>query len=270
MINNQMINKISIIIPVLNEADFIGKLLEHLLANSLAKNLAEIIVVDGGSSDATPDIVQAFLDFNTLDNKEAFHYTKTNVLENALLASEENQTKIILFNSEKGRAKQMNLGAKLATGNILYFLHADSFPPPNFDQLIIDEVKKGKQAGCFRMQFDSNHLWLKMASWFTKFNWKACRGGDQSTFTTASIFNKIGGFNEAFVIYEDNDFISKLYACSSFSVIQERLTTSARRYKSYGIFKLQYHFWAIHLKKWLGATPENLNQYYKKHVNVKN
>lgn len=263
-------NKISIIIPVLNEALYIGKLLEYIHANSVSKNIAEIIVVDGGSTDGTKNIVEAFSNFATLDKKEACNYTNKKLQETVSLSPEVIDTPIKLLNSEKGRAKQMNLGAKSATGNILYFLHADSFPPHSFDQLIINEVKKDNQAGCFKMQFDSNHLWLKMASWFTKFNWKSCRGGDQSLFVTASVFNKIGGFNEAFVIYEDNDFIGKLYDCKQFTVIQKNITTSVRRYKSYGIFKLQFHFWTIHIKKWIGASPESLNLYYKKHLNVKN
>src|SRR5690606_16797648 len=146
-----MQHTISIIIPILNEAETIEKLLNYLIKNSATKNIAEIIVVDGGSCDGSVDIVKQF----------------------------ENTSLLI---SEKGRAKQMNLGAKNAKGNILYFLHADSFPPKHFDTFIINEVINGKQAGCFRMQFNSNHWWLKLAGWFTKFNWKICRGGDQSLF----------------------------------------------------------------------------------------
>ena len=81
----------------------------------------------------------------------------------------------------------MNAGAKAATGSILYFLHADSFPPKNFDQHIINEVEKGNSAGCFRLKFDSNHWWLRLASWLTQFRWRACRGGDQSQFITKKI-----------------------------------------------------------------------------------
>ena len=69
-----MNHQISIIIPVLNEETYIGKLLEHLLANSSAKNISEIIVIDGGSSDNTRNIVQAFSNFTDIDNKVAFNY----------------------------------------------------------------------------------------------------------------------------------------------------------------------------------------------------
>ncbi|MDP5157963.1 MAG: TIGR04283 family arsenosugar biosynthesis glycosyltransferase [Flaviramulus sp.] len=235
---------ISIIIPILNEADNISKLLNHVLKNASKQNISEIIFVDGGSTDGSQDIIQSF---NSLNNFE-----------------------IILIKSEKGRAKQMNFGAKHARGNLLYFLHADSFPPKNFDSLIINQVKKNNLAGCFKMKFNSNHLWLKIAGWFTQFNWKSCRGGDQSLFISTILFDKIGRFNEAFIIYEDNEFISKLYENKQFVVIQEWLTTSARRFTSYGIYKLQYHYLVIHIKKWLGASPQMLNNYYQKHVNVKN
>lgn len=228
-------SKISIIIPILNEADTIENLLDYLLKNSSNKDILEILVVDGGSDDSSQHIVSKY-------------------------------NNIILLTSNKGRAKQMNLGAKKASGNILYFLHADSFPPKNFENYIITEVNNGNEAGCFIMKFDSNHWWLKLAGFLTKLPWKACRGGDQSLFISKALFNTMGGFDEAFTIYEDNHFISKLYARNQFIVIQKWLTTSARRYKTNGIWTLQYHFLIIHLKRFFGASAENLCSYYKKHI----
>ena len=152
---------LSIIIPILNEEENIGKLLGHLIENSSKENISEIIVVDGGSIDDSVSIVKQF-------------------------------EQVTFLKSEKGRAKQMNVGAKNAKGNILYFLHADSFPTKHFDQLIIDEVKIGNLAGCFKMKFDSNHWWLKLASWLTQYRWRACRGGDQSQFITKNLFKSIG------------------------------------------------------------------------------
>lgn len=228
-------NKISLIIPILNEAENISRLLNHLLSNTSKENISEIIIVDGGSTDDSRNIIKSFKN-------------------------------IIFLNSEKGRAKQMNLGAKSAIGHILYFLHADSFPPKNFDKLIINEVKKGNEAGCFRMKFNSSHLWLKVAGWLTQLPFKFCRGGDQSQFITKSLFNSIGGFDENFTIYEDNDLISKLYKRKQFVVIQKWLTTSPRCYQKNGVLKLQWHYWTIHLKKFFGASADELNQYYKKYI----
>jgi len=223
---------------MLNEAENIASVLEHLQENSTSKNIAEIIVVDGGSVDGSQHIVNKFVP----------------------------SKKIQLLNSQKGRAKQMNLGAKRATGTILYFLHADSFPPKNFDNLIIQEVTKGNVAGCFRLQFDNNHWWLQLAGWLTQFSWRASRGGDQSQFITKQLFTEIGGFDENFAIYEDNILINELYTRKQFVVIQEKIKTSARLYDKHGVWTLQYHFWTIYVKKWFGASPDDLYAYYQKHI----
>lgn len=244
---------ISIVIPILNEEATIGKLLQYLIENSSPENISEIIVVDGGSTDGTKDIIQSLM--SGRKQPRLSHLSAT--LE---------EKKIIILNSEKGRAKQMNFGAKSATGNILYFLHADSYPPKHFDSLIINEVEKGHLAGCFRMKFDSKHWWLKFAGWLTKFNWRACRGGDQSQFITKELFENIGGYDERFIVYEDNDLINKLYDIKQFVVIQEWISTSARRYNINGIWTLQYHFWMIYIKKWFGASSDELLNYYNKYI----
>ncbi|MFD2916482.1 TIGR04283 family arsenosugar biosynthesis glycosyltransferase [Psychroserpens luteus] len=227
---------ISIIIPILNEAETIEDLLFHLIDHSSLMNISEIIVVDGGSTDGSQDVIK------NLD------------------------LKIKIRSSPKGRAKQMNLGAKMATGDILYFLHADSFPPLHFDELIISEVKKGNNAGCFRLKFDSNHWWLRLASWLTQFSWRACRGGDQSQFITRALFDEIGGYDENYIIYEDNILINELYARKEFVVINKKIKTSARLYRKHGVWKLQYHFWTIYVKKWFGASADELLVYYKKYI----
>ncbi|WP_298900511.1 TIGR04283 family arsenosugar biosynthesis glycosyltransferase [uncultured Psychroserpens sp.] len=229
-------NNISIIIPVLNEADTIKKLLFHLIDNASLQNISEIIVVDGGSTDGSQDIITS-LDLN-----------------------------VKLLSSSKGRARQMNAGAKVARGSILYFLHADSFPPNRYDQFIINEVNNGNNAGCFRLKFDSNHWWLRLASWLTQFKWRACRGGDQSQFITRALYNEIGGYDENYIIYEDNILINELYERKEFVVINKKIETSARLYRKHGIWKLQYHFWTIYVKKWFGASADDLFAYYKKHI----
>ncbi len=239
-------NKIAVIIPVLNEVQYIGTLLQHLCNSTKHPESLEIIVVDGGSTDGTIALLNKMSSKVNLNSSESIN--------------------IKVLNSKKGRAKQMNLGAQKAEGDILYFLHADSFPPLYFDDYILSEVKKEHLAGCFRMQFDSKHWWLRLASWFTQFSWRACRGGDQSQFITRPLFNEIGGYDEDYTIYEDNILINALYARKQFVVINKTIRTSARLYKKHGIWKLQYHFWTIYVKKWFGASADELYSYYKKHI----
>ncbi|MCH7524988.1 MAG: TIGR04283 family arsenosugar biosynthesis glycosyltransferase [Bacteroidetes bacterium] len=253
-------NKISIIIPILNEAKTIGKLLQHLLDNSSKDNISDIIVVDGGSTDGSMEIVNAFVTSSDSDLSESYRE------EDPETSSGWTCHNIKFMTSPKGRAKQMNFGAKDASGDILYFLHADSFPPKDFDYNIIRQVKKGSVAGCFRMKFDSTHPVLKISQWFTRYNFKICRGGDQSLFIVKKIFYSLDGYNETFGVYEDCQLINRIYDNYSFTIINDYVTTSARRYAENGTWKLQYHFAVIHLKKWLGASAEELHRYYKQHI----
>lgn len=228
-------NKISIIIPIFNEVNSISKLLLHLESEIFQKEAIEIIVVDGGSTDGSQDSLRT--NFN-----------------------------IRLIKVGKGRAKQMNAGAKAATGNILYFIHCDGFPPKYFDQIITNEVQKGNLAGCFRLKFDYNHPLLIVSQWFTRFNHISCRGGDQSLFITKNLFEEIKGFDEKYIIYEDNEIISRLYAKKQFVVLPDCIVTSARRYRENGVWRLQFHFGIIHLKRRLGHSTESMLWYYKKHI----
>ncbi|MAP80029.1 MAG: glycosyl transferase family 2 [Aequorivita sp.] len=237
---------LSVIIPVLNEAPIIHDVLEELTQKISDKYRVEIILVDGGSIDGTVGIISNFIKNNVNPKQATFT--------------------IQLITSAKGRAKQMNFGAKHANSNVLYFLHADTSPPKHFDKYIMSKITQGTQAGCFRMKFNSNHWWLKLAGWCTRFNWKICRGGDQSLFISKALFNEIGGYNEDYIIYEDNIMIDEIYKRKKFVVLPKKVTTSARLYKQKGILNLQYHFWAIHAKKRLGADSKALYNYYSKNI----
>ena len=226
--------KISIIIPVLNEERYLGTLLSHLEQNSDPERIEEILCVDGGSHDNTFGVAEK-------------HGART-------------------IHSKRGRARQMNLGAKHAKGEILYFLHADTLPPKNFDATVLQAVNQGFETGCFRMRFDTKNLFLRFFAWFSRINHTLCRGGDQSLFITKEVFLETKGFNERYLIYEDTEFIRRLYRHTRFKVLPEHVRTSARRYRELGWFKLQYHFAIIHVKNYLGAGPEELYRYYQKHV----
>ena len=116
-------NSISIIIPVLNEAENVKGLLAYLIEKQAGGYISEIIVVDGHSQDNTVALIQEFSITASID------------------------IKIIV--SKRGRAKQMNAGANLSKSSILYFLHADSYPPKGFDTCIISEIKKQQPSRMF-------------------------------------------------------------------------------------------------------------------------
>lgn len=228
-------NKISIIIPVLNEVDAIHRLLLYI-ENSISKTIQyEIIIVDGGSIDNSQMVVLKCV-------------------------------KTILISSEKGRAIQMNAGARVAYGTILYFLHCDSYPPNNFDLLILEQVHKGNLAGCFRMKFDYTHPVLMVSQWFTRLNHISCRGGDQSLFICSKLFNEIGGYDENYIIYEDSKICKRLYQIKQFKVIPDYIITSARRYRENGVWRLQFHYAVIHLKRRLGHSVASMLKYYNTKV----
>ncbi len=227
--------KISILIPIYNEEDSISKFLDYLIQIKNPEFTQEIIVIDGGSQDKSNEILKSYPDIRVITSK-------------------------------KSRSIQMNTGAKNAISDILYFLHCDTFPPKNFDSEIVNQVKNGNLSGCFKMKFDNNHIVLKVSQWFTRFNFLAFRGGDQSLFIERKLFEKLKGFNESFTIYEDNELIDRLYKNSKFAVIQKKITTSARKYIKNGIWKLQFHFLMIHIKYWLGTSQENIVKYYQKNI----
>ncbi|WP_158974487.1 TIGR04283 family arsenosugar biosynthesis glycosyltransferase [Cellulophaga sp. L1A9] len=228
--------KISIIIPVLNEEQCIGKILNYLTIHSSPEHIEEILIIDGGSTDKTTQIAL------------------------------ENGARVV--HSSKGRAKQLNTGAKFAKGAILYFLHVDTFPPKNFETLIIKEVQKENKVGCFQLKFDTNSTFLNFFGWLTRLNLSICRGGDQSLYITKKLFLQTDGFNEDYIIYEDNEFIRRVYKLSNFTVLPFQVKTSTRRYDEKGKIILQYHFGVIHLKNYLGAGPEKLYDYYRRKIAV--
>lgn len=199
--------KVSIIIPVLNEAENIERLVQQLLTNSNGC-LAELLVVDGGSTDDT-------------------------------VAKAQQAGATVLHSPCQGRAKQMNFAAQFATGDLLYFVHGDTLPPASYMEDVLQAVQAGFPVGCFRFRFESDHPLLRINSFMTRFDLIVCRGGDQTLFVTRALFDELGGYGEADVIMEDFYFIKRAKARYPFKIIPKEVLVSARKYAKNGYFRVQ-------------------------------
>ncbi|MEO6914618.1 MAG: TIGR04283 family arsenosugar biosynthesis glycosyltransferase [Chitinophagaceae bacterium] len=222
---------ISVIIPTYNEADQIAKTID-LVLQAADEYPIEIIVVDGGSTDETISIAKA-------------------------------AGSLTITSQSKGRGSQMNQGAMFATGEILYFLHADSQPPVHFTRYIMDALEKGASSGCFRLAFDHDHWFLKANAWFTRFNVNAVRFGDQSLFVKKNVFLQSGRFREDLVVMEDQEIIHRIRGSGKFVVMNAVVTTSARKYHENGIYRMQWIFFRIWLLFYLGYTQDHIVKVYK-------
>jgi rSAM/selenodomain-associated transferase 2 len=224
---------ISIIIPTCNEEAIIARSLQTLLAITEQSEGVEIIVSDA-STDSTPDMLSRF--------------------------------PVTICHSAKGRAIQMNNGARLAGGDILYFLHADTLPPETFIEDIRSAVAAGKKAGCFRMSFDDHHPVMTLFGWFTQFPLMICRGGDQSLFIDRELYSAIKGFDETMLIMEDYNIIARIEQHEQFHILEQQVTTSARKYHRNGIIRLQMIFGTLHLMYALGFDQESIIRHYRENI----
>jgi rSAM/selenodomain-associated transferase 2 len=193
--------KISVVIPTFNEEKTIHATLENLITHHKPD---EIIVVDGGSTDQTVAIASEWAP---------------------------------VIRSSKGRAHQMNVGARHATGDISLFLHADTKLPDNGLNLIRDEIQKGVKAGRFRMKFDGRHWLLRFYESYTRFHFFSY--GDQGIFVRRDLFEELGGFRED-VPFEDIDFYKRLRQWTKPVIIKRPVITSARRFGGIGYLKQKF------------------------------
>ncbi|WKK87428.1 TIGR04283 family arsenosugar biosynthesis glycosyltransferase [Marivirga arenosa] len=223
-------NKISVIIPTLNEAENISTLIQHLKANSGHSDI-EIIVSDAKSEDHTAEIASK-LGVITISTKKA------------------------------SRAHQMNEGAKIAKGDILYFVHADAKPPKSFVQDIQQSVHSGNDFGCYRFKFDSKSPFLAVNSWFTRFKVLWCRGGDQTLFIKKSVFDQNHGFDEKYVLMEDFELIKRIWKKHQFGIIPKSVLVSARKYKYNSYWRVNLVNLKIFRMFMKGVEPQILKKKY--------
>lgn len=223
---------ISIIIPTFNEAEAIAHLLRYL-RQAAVEPAPEILVVDGGSTDAT-----------------------------VALARQAGAT--VLLAPRKGRAAQLNHGAQQARGELLYFLHADSYPPAGFLGHLRLAHAQGCAAGCYRLAFDHPHWFLRFSAWCTRLPLTVVRFGDQSLFVSRDLFARLGGYREDLLLMEDQEIVQRLRAQGPFRVLPHAVTTSARKYLANGVFRLQGIFTLIVGLYWLGVSQRRLVQLYRR------
>jgi rSAM/selenodomain-associated transferase 2 len=235
---NNKAKSISVIIPTYNESVHLPKLLSYLSATEGSECISEVIVSDGQSTDNTVTLARGF--------------------------------SVRVIAGDRGRAKQLNSGAMHATGAILYFLHADSIPPSNFVRQIFEAQAKGSEAGCFRLRFDWDHWFLRLNAWFTRFNINALRFGDQSLFMTKKLFDKIGGFREDYELLEDQEIVYRVSKHAKFMVLPEYITTSARKYRINGAYRMQGIFIYIYFAHFFGASQQTLKKLYQKLIRLQN
>ncbi len=223
--------KISIIIPVYNEAERIAPLVRYLRHHG-AKLVGEVLVVDGGSQDAT--VQQATT-------------AGARILNSAICS----------------RAAQMNLGAQQAQCPVLYFVHADTLPPASFAEDIQAAMVSGQVMGCYRYRFDSRSVLLKINAYFNRFPWLWCQGGDKTFFIRQQIFRELGGYDEYYTIMEEYDFLSRAMKKYPLFTVPKYATVSARKYEQNGWLRVQLaNTLVFHLFRFRVA-PMRLKRVYK-------
>ncbi|MBE0620698.1 MAG: TIGR04283 family arsenosugar biosynthesis glycosyltransferase [Burkholderiales bacterium] len=222
--------RLSIIIPTLNEAACIAATLESL--REFRRRGHEIIVADGGSSDATASLVQDLAD------------------------------RVVC--SPAGRAVQMNAGARAATGDVFLFLHADSRLPEDADRLVLQGLAGGGPAwGRFDVRIDGPQPLLRLVESMMNLRSRLTRicTGDQGIFVRREAFEAIGGFPRQ-ELMEDIAISVRLRRLSAPLCLRRRCLTSARRWESQGVLRTIMLMWWLRLQYAFGVAPARLARTY--------
>lgn len=222
-------DRISVVIPARNEAAIIQNTLESLAE----RPRVEIIVVDGGSTDDTPSIVR--------------------------------RRGVKLLTCRDGRAAQCNLGAAVASGDTLLFLHADTRLPGDFESMVFDALQPADvAAGAFRFRLDDDSPALRMIEWGVNLrsSWFQRPYGDQAIFTRAAAFWAAGGFPDM-PILEDYELVRNLRAMGRIEIAPASAVTSARRWNSLGLLRTLWINQKVLLGRRLGVAPRRLADWYR-------
>ena len=221
---------ISVIIPAYNEERALPATLDRLLRQP---GECEIILVDGGSSDRTRDIAKA-------------------------------EPRIRQLSAPKGRASQMNAGARVASGEWLLFLHADTQLPPNFRELIVTTLKHPQVvAGAFELAIDGRERSLRWVEILVKLrsHLLSLPYGDQGIFISKQAFLTSGGFANI-PIMEDFEFIQRLKQQGHIAIAPGTVTTSGRRWQKLGVWQTTLINQLVIAGYYLGISPRKLRDFY--------
>lgn len=221
---------IAIIVPMLNEQAHLAGLLEHL--RSLKRQGAEVLLVDGGSQDGSADIARC--------------------------------AGFTVLSAARGRASQMNAGARATTAEVLLFLHADTRLPANALSLVESSLASGPAWGHFRVCIKGCSRMLPVVA--ALMNWRSrltgIVTGDQAIFIMRAAFEAVGGFPEQ-PLMEDIELSKRLRGFGRPICIASHALTSGRRWDTRGVWRTILLMWSLRLSYWWGTSPDQLAQRYR-------
>lgn len=220
---------ISVVMPVLDEAPGIVAALASLAP--LRAEGVEVIVIDGGSTDASTALALPWADR--------------------------------VITAGGGRAGQMNAGAAVARGEVLLFLHADTRLPVDAVSLVADALAGDRQWGRFDVRIAGRSRWLPLvaAMMNRRSRLTGIATGDQAIFVTRAAFAAVGGFPDL-PLMEDIELSRKLKRLSRPACLTSCVTTSGRRWEVQGVWRTILHMWHLRLRHFFGADPRQLARDY--------
>lgn len=217
------------VVPALNEAATIVE----VLSSARQRGVKEIVVVDGGSSDATVARARTVADR--------------------------------VLTAPRGRAAQMNAGAAASSGDVLLFLHADTQLCAGSADAVRRAIVGGAVAGRFDVRLDGEHGFLPVIAWLMNFRsrWTGIATGDQAMFVRRDVFVALGGF-APLPLMEDVELSSRLRRTGRIAALRSRVVTSARRWEEHGVARTIVLMWALRLAYACGVPADRLARWYRR------